>query len=243
MKTIRFNKWMAIAAIPVLLAFTDSANATVTYNFNSYYTADSISPTPVTTTWLTLQVKDTGSNQVSLEFSAPGLILAEYVDSWYLNFGSSAGTGHNDLDPTKLYFTSGSVTPGGTYPGMTYPDITIGQNDQIAGGSIPFDIKLAFQTSNKDNGNLRFNAGDILTYTVKYTGATAFDETSFGIESSKDPFGPFAMVAHVNGIPSKEGTGSAWVQDSIPEPSAGVLSMLTATACCVFARKRRDLQV
>jgi hypothetical protein len=122
-------------------------------------------------------------------------------------------------------------------------ELVIGRNNQEAGSDIKFDIRLDFIDSKASH---QFNAGEKLTYTVTYTGTGSFDASSFDIGSEKGKLGPFTTVAHIGGIPNScgENGGSAWIaatqSTSCPEPSAGVLSMLTATAC-VFARKRRDL--
>jgi len=64
--------------------------------------------------------------------------------------------------------------------------------------------------------------------------------------SVTETHGPFATTARVNGISNPTPTnpfqtGSAWVAaTTVPEPSAGLLGMMGAAACSIFARKRRD---
>jgi hypothetical protein len=243
MKSKRLIQFMVTAAaLSTLVENAHAATITNLFKLDTLFADGSTAPSDKTP-WLTLSATDISKNVVKLTFDTPGLIGTEYVDSWFLNFG--AATTGSTLSG-KLSFTNGTVSP--TSPGITIPtvsnhELVIGRNNQEAGSDIKFDIMLDFIDSKASH---QFNAGEKLTYTVTYTGTGSFDASSFDIGSEKGKLGPFTTVAHIGGIPNScgENGGSAWIaatqSTSCPEPSAGVLSMLTATAC-VFARKRRDL--
>jgi hypothetical protein len=124
------------------------------------------------------------------------------------------------------------------------PTIEVGSNAFVAGPDGSYDLRFDF--ANGGRAGARFGAGESLTYTV--TGPAGFNAQMFDTLSApgSGSFGPYTSAAHVNGIlnptlanPSQ--TGSAWIAaPPIPEPSAGLLGMMGAAACSIFARKRRD---
>lgn len=239
-----------MAALPALLAFTAVAHSatitSITFNLDKFYTAGSTPPTVPSTTWLTLTVTDDdlNDNQVSLAFSAVGLIGDEYVDSWYLNFGDAVT--HESLEGLLVFDFDEEGSSGMTIP-VIDPQPIIGSNDQTAPGGLNFDIMLAFANSNSE---VRFTNNMTLTYLVTYVphgddDKGEFNLNSFDIGSSSGSYGPFTTVAHLNGIPnpndSSNPTGSAWLYATpIPEPSPGLLGMLAATAWSIFSRRRRE---
>ena len=117
----------------------------------------------------------------------------------------------------------------------------IGQvaNSYAAGSDKYYDINLMFESSNANSGVKRFTQGDVLVYNVTGSGITA---GSFDYYS--DPggaAGPFHTAAHIQNTPNGEGC-SVWVS-SVPEPSAAIYSLLTATVGFALSRKRRDSQL
>jgi hypothetical protein len=232
-KTVKGSRLPKIMAFGALMALPDMASsATLTFNLDILFSTDSITPSNPPP-WLTVTVTDTVSNQVSLTFSAENLTVGEYVDDWYLNL---------DLAADQILTGNFTFNETGRSGSFVAPTIEIGSNAFVAGPDGRYDLRFDFA----NGGGARFGSGEILTYTV--TGPAGFNAQLFDTLSApgSGPYGPYATAAHVNGIsnptptnPSQ--TGSAWVAaTTVPEPSAGLLGMMGAAACSIFARRRRD---
>ena len=234
-KTVRGSRLPKIIAFGALMALPDVASsATLTFNLNILFSVDSIPPSNPPP-WLTVTVTDTVSKQVSLTFSAENLTVGEYVDDWYLNL---------DLAADQILTGNFKFNETGRSGSFVAPTIKIGSNAFVAGPDGRYDLRFDF--ANGGGARDRFGSGESLTYTV--TGPAGFNAQLFDTLSAPGSglYGPYATAAHVNGIsnptpknPSQ--TGSAWVAaTTVPEPSAGLLGMMGAAACSIFARKRRD---
>jgi hypothetical protein len=217
------------------MAFPDVASsATLVFNLDTLFSAGSAAPS-ASTPWLTVTAKDVGET-VELTFTAPGLTGSEYVDDWYMNLAVE--------DFNKVGYSRSSAIP----TTFVEPTIKIGSNAFVAGPDGSYGLFFDFANGGGDNARFGSNGydelnnylGDSVIYTFTYTGAGDFNAESFNVDSApgSGPYGPYRSAAKVNAIPNPtDPTGSAWIA-AIPEPSAGLLGMLTVTVWSVCARRR-----
>jgi hypothetical protein len=93
------------------------------------------------------------------------------------------------------------------------PSFTVGE-DSFKGGGENYDIGLTFSTSNRNGGQLRFNAQDSLTFVVNAPISAFRYDKQIGI------------TAHIQNIGKQ--SNSMWACPTIPEPSS------TLIACLLF---------
>ncbi len=241
MKKIRFNKWTAIAAFPMLMKMADSAQASVIFYLNDTVNNKIIVP-GTTSTWASVKIDDRGSagfDGVSMEFYiSKNLISSQdtintFISSWYFNYNSKKTIVYDYMisDPNQYKST---------------PTIQITQNgidSPIPFSGSPQNFDLGIDFGNKGGTKGQFGVGD--TVTLYFTGnIESTDFLYYNNTPARDgePEGKYYTIAEVQGF-TVNGKSSSSTYTTIPELSAGALSMMTATICCVFARKRRDLQV
>ena len=214
----------AIAALP--------ASATViTFDLNT--TLEGTTPTG----FPTMTFDDEGTpGSVLLTIDAEGLSGGEFISRIFFNFADAATA--PDLTFTRI---------GGDGPAAGF---TISQDSNLRdspGNNGLFDIEIAFSTSNSGGGINRFNADELLTFSIIGDGITAGD---FNVDSF--PEGPggdtnFA-IARIQGIAT--GAGSASVGDGdggggggggipVPEPAAIGLFGLGLIAVGLGRRRKR----
>ena len=249
MKTIRFNKWMVIAAIPALMTFTNITQAAVIFQLDGTIN-NKIAVPGATSTWASVTINDRGPvgvDGVSMQFSISNDLSLNsdtkgtFISSWYLNYGGSGKTINYD----KLIVNSGKYE--------STPTILItqnGLNSPVPFQGVPANFDLGINFGNKGGAKGQFGVGDSVT--LYFTGTMAADD--FNVFNNTNPTQTtnlntklnydslYHTIAEVQGF-SVNGTPTSSTYVTTPEPSAGVLSMLTATACIAFSRKRRDLQV
>lgn len=249
MKIIRFNKWMTIAAFPALMAFADITHAAVTFYLDDAINNKIVVP-GATSTWASVTINDRGAvgvDGVSLKFSISNdLSLNDdtkgtFISSWYLNYGGA----DKKIKYDKIIINSGKYE--------STPTILITQNElnsPVPFNGSPSNFDLGINFGNKGGAKGQFGVGD--TVTLYFTGTmTAADfnclnntnptqTTNLNTKLNYDSL--YHTIAEVQGF-YVDGATISSTYVSIPEPSAGVLSMLTATACIAFSRKRRDLQL
>lgn len=237
---------MAVAALPALMAFADSAHAatSVTYHLDTVANGTLIPGTA--STWASLTIRDIDGG-VSLTFNISNALASNsetagtFISEWYLNF-----------DHTKTINSTSMISHIGIF---LEPTINISNNlydpANFNGSPDNFDIRIAFAgssygpTGTGPAASRRFGVGESATFNFLGTNVTT---DSFNLLNNTPPSAPpneagagaYHTVAEVQGF-LVNGVSSSTTYGSAPEPSAGLLSMLTATACTAFARKRRDL--
>lgn len=249
MKIIHSNKWMAIAALPMLTILANSTQASVIFHLDETINNKIVVP-GTTSTWASVTINDrgaVGADGVSLQFSISNTLSSNsdakgtFISSWYLNYGGA--------DKTINYDTL--IVNSGKYEST--PTILItqnGLNSPVPFQEAPANFDLGIEFGNKGGAKGQFGVGD--TVTLYFTGTMTANDFNFlnntnptqtnGLNSKLNYESLYHTIAEVQGF-LVNGTPTSSTYTSIPETSAGVLSMLTATVCCVFARKRRDLQV
>ena len=251
MKTKSLNKWMPVTALPALMAFANTTDAAILdlslpFSSGTVAPANSIPWLRITTTTISTTP---GAQIVSVNFDTGGLFAPgsiplgsglngnEFIDSVFLNIGNEDTTIDLSQISASVHSSSGMSPP-------SLP-ISVGKDSYKADGDKHlYDARIDFATGG-DN-SVRFTSGDTLSLYFTYTGSGTFVADYFNAlnyEPGKSE-GIYTAASHVQ---ATTGGGSAWIASdlntsTVPEPSSGVLSMLTATACCVFARKRRDLK-
>jgi hypothetical protein len=104
---------------------------------------------------------------------------------------------------------------GGSSTGPAATSVSLGDNDYMADGDGLYDIFLEFDTAAAQ----RFDAGEVVVYTVTGTGLTAAD--FFEIAAPGGGAGPFFAAAKVNST-GIGGEGSDWL-GAVPEPGTALL--------------------
>jgi hypothetical protein len=248
MKIIHFNKWMAIAALPMLTILANSTQASVIFYLDETVNNKIVVP-GTTSTWASVTIDDRGSvgaDGVSLRFSISNALssnsdtIGTFISSWYLNYKSD-----KTINYDKLVVNSGKYE--------STPTILItqnGLNSPVPFQGAPSNFDLGIEFGNKGGAKGQFGVGD--TVTLYFTGTMTANDFNFlnntnptqtnGLNAKLNYDSFYHTIAEVQGF-LVNGKPTSSTYTSIPETSAGVLSMLTATVCGVFARKRRDLQV
>jgi hypothetical protein len=206
--------------------FATAHAATVSYSFDTIFSDEPTDP-DASGPWLQMTTTDTGTNQVSLTFSALALTAPEYVKWWYINVDPA-------LDISLLSFSVNFVIGD-----FVNPSIAQGQNDHNADSAGLYDVHFTFSESDRDGGIERFTNGDSLTYTVSYSGAGTFNSSSFSFldtPNDQTAYGPYTTAALLQATGAGD-AGGAWVAP-IPEPSVSLYSVL-ALGFAVGLRRRR----
>jgi hypothetical protein len=152
----------------------------------------------------------------------------EFIGKCYLNVKSS-------VIPSSLGFNL-----QGTPTGFDAPTITAtAQDSRKADGDGWYDILLAFETGNKDNGIHRFTAGDSVTY--KITGVTSVGDFNYFSTPNQTGGTCFRMAADIQGIPipGSSATTRVWVAPAAPEPSTLVLLGTGVIGLLAWRRRQR----
>ena len=248
MKKIHFNKWMAIAALPMLTILANSTQASVIFYLDETINNKIVVP-GTTSTWASVTINDRGTvgvDGVSLQFSISNTLSSNsdtkgtFISSWYLNHGGAGKT----INYEKIIIDSGKYESTPTII-MTQN----GLNSPVPFQGAPANFDLGIEFGNKGGAKGQFGVGD--TVTLYFTGTMTADDFNClnntnptqtnGLNPKLNYDSLYHTIAEVQGF-LVNGMPTSSTYTSIPETSAGVLSMLTATVCCVFARKRRDLQ-
>lgn len=201
----------SLAIVGAAFAALPASATVITFDLNSVVEGDTPSGFP------TMTFDDLGSSGVvNLTIDAAGLSGGEFISRIYFNFADAATA------PDLTFTRTGGSGPAGAF--------TIFQDSNIRnspGNNGLFDIEIAFSTSNSGGGINRFNADELLTFSIAGAGIVAGD---FNIDSF--PEGPSAAtnfaLARIQGI---VGGGSASVADGdggggggggipVPEPAA-----------------------
>lgn len=220
-----------IASIALLGAFAaaPAAAAVITFNLNTVVEGDTPSGFP------TMTFDDGGTaGSVDLTIDATGLSGDEFISAVLFNF---TGAGTTDLTFTRT---------GGTGPAGGFTIFETSNGRDSPGNQGLFDIEIAFSTSNSGGGINRFNADELLTFSIVGDDIVASD---FNIDSA--PEGPndatnFAL-ARLQGLADE---GSASVADGdggggggggipVPEPAALGLFGLGLMAVGLGRRRKR----
>lgn len=239
---------MAIAALPMLTILANSTQASVIFYLDETVNNKIVVP-GTTSTWASVTIDDRGSvgaDGVSLRFSISNALssnsdtIGTFISSWYLNYKSD-----KTINYDKLVVNSGKYE--------STPTILItqnGLNSPVPFQGAPANFDLGIEFGNKGGAKGQFGVGD--TVTLYFTGTMTANDFNFlnntnptqtnGLNPKLNYDSFYHTIAEVQGF-LVNGKPTSSTYTSIPETSAGVLSMLTATVCCVFARKRRDLQV
>ena len=260
MKTIRFNKWLAVAALPALMTFADTAHA-ASYLLGNFVNGTPI-PAPIPSAIVTLTNSIGGGVDLTLSLSGPSssYTTGEFISSLYMNFGNPTGgtpSGPSAADASTLTFTA-----NGSSGLFTMPTISLGppnNNYDSHSGAYPqnFDIQLQFD-SGSGGPSSQFGLGESVSYHISSASPISenwflFTNNTLPTDPTSSPNAPYSgtnvFAIDVQGYTSST-TGTTTLSSIygnsgiaiVPEPSAGILSILTATACTVFARKRRDLK-
>lgn len=179
--------------------------------------------------WATITTTDTALNQVTIEFKATNLTDPEYIKEWFINVNPT-------LDLSLVSFTNATKSSDFV---VDAPEISADSYRADTDGL--YDVRLIFSESNNSAGIERFTNGDILSYTVTYTGTQGvLDSSSFYFLSQPDAestFGPFYSAAKVNST-GIDNNGSAWIS-AAPEPSGFIYSLLATGLFFGFSRKRK----
>lgn len=239
---------MAIAALPMLTILANSTQASVIFYLDETVNNKIVVP-GTTSTWASVTIDDRGSvgaDGVSLRFSISNALstnsdtIGTFISSWYLNYKSD-----KTINYDKLVVNSGKYE--------STPTILItqnGLNSPVPFQGAPANFDLGIEFGNKGGAKGQFGVGD--TVTLYFTGTMTANDFNFlnntnptqtnGLNPKLNYDSFYHTIAEVQGF-LVNGKPTSSTYTSIPETSAGVLSMLTATVCGVFARKRRDLQV
>lgn len=238
---------MSVAALPALMAFANTTHAatSATYNLNTVINGTLVPGT--TSTWASATFQDIVGG-VSLTLNISNTLASNpdtvgtFISEWYFNF-----------DSTKTINSSSITGQTGTF--LT-PTVNISDNlydpANFSGSPDNFDIRIAFAgspygpTGTGSSASRRFGVGESVTFNLLGSGVTT---DSFNFLNNTPPSAPpneagagiYHGVAEVQGF-LINGVSTSSTYGAVPEPSAGILSMLTAAACTVFSRKRRDLK-
>lgn len=220
----------SFALVGAAIAAAPASATVITFNLNTTVEGDTPSGFP------TMTFDDGGSSgTVTLTIDAEGLSGGEFISAVFFNYADAATA-------ADLVFTR----TGGDGPaaGFTISQDTDAENSP--GNQGLFDISFDYSTSNSGGGANRFDADELLTFSIVGDGITAGD---FNVDSA--PEGPgnatnFAL-ARIQGI---EGGGSASVADTdggggggggipVPEPAAIGLFGLGLLAVGLGRRRKR----
>jgi PEP-CTERM motif len=220
------------ALIGAAIAAAPASATVITFNLNTVLEGDTPSGFP------TMTFDDGGSSgTVTLTIDAEGLSGQEFISAVLFNYADAATA-------ADLVFTR----TGGDGPaaGFTISQVADGENSP--GNNGLFDIEFDYDTSNSGGGINRFDADELLTFSIVGDGITAGD---FNVDSA--PEGPdgdtnFA-IARIQGI-GPNGEGSASVGDGdggggggggipVPEPAAIGLFGLGLLAVGLGRRRKR----
>lgn len=162
------------------------------------YTFSGTSPSG-TAPWATATFTDV-SGGVQLTISA-SLGSGEFISKMYFNVDSS-------LLSSLSFARIANGTPAAN---LSTPSVTIGEDANKADGDGYYDIYMAFATS----GSGRFQDGESIKFLI--TGAAGLDANDFNLQSVPGGGnGTYVSAAHVQGIPTGEGSG--WIGDGAPPP-------------------------
>lgn len=185
----------------------------------------------------TMTFDDEGTpGSVNLTIDAEGMSGSEFISRIFFNFADAATA--SDLTFTRI---------GGDGPAGGFSIFQDSNGRESPGNNGLFDIEIVFSTSNSGGGANRFNADELLTFSIIGDGITAGD---FNVDSA--PEGPdgdtnFA-IARVQGIIGGEGSASVGDGDGgggggggipVPEPAAIGLFGLGLLAVGLGRRRKR----
>lgn len=236
-----------MAALPALMAFSDSTDAATSATYNLSIVINGTLVPGTTSTWASATIQDIVGGvsltlNISNDLASNPDTVGTFISEWYLNF-----------DSTKTISSSSMTSHTGTF---LEPTVDISNNlydpANFAGSPDNFDIRIAFAgssygpTGTGSAASKRFGVGESATFTLLGTGVTT---DSFNFLNNTPPSAPpndadagvYHSVAEVQGF-LVDGVSTSSTYGAVPEPSAGLLSMLAATAGSIFARKRRDLR-
>jgi PEP-CTERM motif len=220
----------SFALVGAAIAAAPASATVITFNLNTTVEGDTPSGFP------TIQFDDQGgTGTVTMTIDAEGLSGGEFISAVFFNYADAATA-------ADLVFTR----TGGDGPteGITISQTTDGENSP--GNQGLFDINFDYGTSADDD--IRFNADELLTFSIVGTGITAGD---FNVDSA--PEGPNGVtnfaLARIQGI-GPNGEGSASVADGdggggggggipVPEPAAIGLFGLGLLAVGLGRRRKR----
>ena len=223
-----------IAVMVVCLTPSPVRAASITLNLDSFVTGQA--PTSIGP-WLTLTFADVAPGVVELIVQSGLEVSTEFVGDVVFNIGGG-------IDPLAVAFAENAALRIGSFQS---PEISRSLNDVDRPPVQDFDLGLSFATKNNNDGALRFNLSDQLVYaltcsTVVDADCSIFNALSF---SATNNGGPWAAVAHFQGIPVGEGSGKFGATPprititAIPEPGSLLLfgTGLAALAARVKRRK------
>ena len=222
-----------IAVMVVCLTPSPARAASITLNLDGFVTGQA--PTSIGP-WLTLTFADVAPGVVELIVQSGLEVSTEFVGDVVFNIGGG-------IDPLAVAFAENAALRIGSFQS---PEISQSLNDVDRPPVQDFDFGLAFATKNNNEGALRFNLSDQLVYaltcsTVVDVDCSIFNALSF---SATNNGGPWAAVAHFQGIPVGEGSGKFGATPpgititAIPEP-ASLLLFGTGLAALAARAKRR----
>lgn len=207
-----------------LCAFAERGEADVfLYNFNTVVPGTGSTPAG-NAPWLTAQFSTVSNNEVQLQLSAPatGLQGGQFVSDWYFNFSGN---------PTQLTFTQ--VTS--TVPGTATITTGSGSSAITVAGAGKYNIDFSFPNAS----NLRFNAGESVTYNIFGSGslsASMFNILSTPVSGSPTYYAAAQLQQNSNPVIST----SSVIQ--IPEPGTYLIlgSLLAITGLSILYMKKRS---
>lgn len=232
------------AAAFLSLAATGADAASYTIGFSNLVSGTMPVAVDAANPVLTATFSDVDLDTVSVTFSAmnlKGVDPNQFISNIYFNFSGNAGT-------------LSAAWTGGTGPSSGWAFQTDANALPNTGGGLvntgSYDNLLAFTTSNKRGGLLRFNGGETVTFAISST--VAINAGMFNVVSTGGALGAFAAMAHVQGI----GTASGWIganpyqppkdggnpPSDVPGPVAGAGLPALAGLLGAFALVRRRRQ-
>ncbi|MGI9431092.1 MAG: PEP-CTERM sorting domain-containing protein [Myxococcota bacterium] len=187
---------LPLATLVALLLWAGQASAvSITLDLNfSFGTEPASGPVSIT-------FEDTAVDTVEVTIDASGLSSPEYVKEIYFNYVNAPATGL-----TLTYEGGSSTGPAAT--------VSLGDNSFMADGDGLYDIFLEFPAP----AGSRFDAGEVVVYTITGTGITAADFVE--IAAPGGGAGPFFAAAKINATDG--GEGSDWL-GAVPEPGTALL--------------------
>jgi hypothetical protein len=199
---------LAVASASFTLGWQSPASAAFTLNLDASYNGVTPSGTPP---WLTATFTDTGANQVTLQLDSK-LSSTEFFSDIAFNLDPAF------TNPSLLSFADGTQ-PSGSNIFAFDTIVTPTSQNQVAvqglGNGNGFDFKISFSTSNANSGARRFGGTKSISYIIT---APGLNENSFVFPNTPSTGSQFVGYsgAHVQGIPTGEGSGA--IGTPVPEP-------------------------
>ena len=208
------NALMVLTGALFLLIYPVSSKAD-TLTFNPRFVFSGTSPTG-SPPWLTATFSSNTPGTVTLTMSSSFKDTGEFVTEWDFNLNPA-------LNPASLsiIYNSGPTA-----------SVSKGTNAFFADGDGYFDIEFLFPT---DPQGSRFSDSKTSVYTIIGDSITASSFNYLSYINGGE--GVYHTGAHIQGIPSGEGSG--WIGNSVLVPEPGILILLGIAMSAIGAASWR----